>query len=86
MRIGVQMPPVAEPDLLEAAARTLDAVPGAEAELLYGSRARGGAVTESDQDIAVVTKKEFPAPSSAGELRSRPFNRVSTPSSRILTS
>ncbi|MDE0529991.1 MAG: nucleotidyltransferase domain-containing protein [Albidovulum sp.] len=47
---------VAEPDLREAAARTLDAVPGAEAVLLFGSRARGGAPPESDWDVAVVTR------------------------------
>ncbi|MDE0256052.1 MAG: nucleotidyltransferase domain-containing protein [Rhodospirillaceae bacterium] len=46
---------VAERDLREAAARTLDAVPGAEAVLLFGSRARGNADPESDWDIAIVT-------------------------------
>ena len=47
---------VGEPDLREAAARTLDAVPVAEAFLLFGSRARGNALPDSDWDIAVVTQ------------------------------
>ena len=47
---------VAERDLREAAVLTLDAVPGAEAVLLFGSRARGGALPESDWDIAVITQ------------------------------
>ncbi|MCY4463182.1 MAG: nucleotidyltransferase domain-containing protein [Albidovulum sp.] len=49
---------IAEPDLREAAARTLDAMPGAEAVLLFGSRARGGARPDSDWDVAVVTRGE----------------------------
>ncbi|MDE0114256.1 MAG: nucleotidyltransferase domain-containing protein [Albidovulum sp.] len=52
----IQPSQVAEQDLREAAARTLDAVPGAEAVLLFGSRARGSAQPESDWDIAVVTR------------------------------
>ena len=49
---------IAEPDLREAAARTLDAVPDAEAVFLFGSRARGSALPESDWDVAVVTRSD----------------------------
>ena len=66
MRGAILSPPVAEPDLLEAAARTLDAVPGAEAVLLYGSRARGSAMPDSDWDVAVVTREEFFLPDQYG--------------------
>ena len=59
---------VAEPDLRAAAARTLDAVPGAEAVLLFGSRARGSALPDSDWDVAIVT--------SSGPGRREPFRRT----------
>ncbi len=49
---------VAEPDLLEAAARTLDIMPEAEAVLLFGSRARSSARPDSDWDVAVVLRGE----------------------------
>ncbi len=54
MTVGIHPFQVAEPDLREAAARTLDAVPGAEAVVLFGSRARGDAGPGSDWDVAIV--------------------------------
>ena len=64
---------IAEPDLLEAAARTLDVVPGAEAVLLFGSRARGGALPDSDWDIAVVTRGDD---TGAGERGRTPIEEL----------
>ena len=48
--------PVTEERLREAARRTLEAVPGATAVMLYGSRARGTAHPDSDWDVAVITR------------------------------
>ena len=64
---------VAEPNLRAAAARSLDAVPGAEAVLLFGSRARGSALPDSDWDVAIMTSG---APGRREPIRRTPIEEL----------
>ncbi len=62
---GSRMPPVAN----EIRDRILEACPGVSLIVLFGSRARGDATTDSDYDVLVVAPPDEPTNARAARLR-----------------